>query len=88
MKKPCYSVGFDEFCQLAGQGNLVPLYREILADLETPVSAFSKINTGDTAFLFESIEGGENWVERVSTTVSHHTAAEVPPAAPHLRVIA
>ena len=61
MKKPCYSVGFDEFCQLAGQGNLVPLYREILADLETPVSAFSKINTGDTAFLFESIEGGENW---------------------------
>ena len=61
MKKPCYSVGFDDFSQLAGQGNLVPVYREILADLETPVSAFSKINTGDTAFLFESIEGGENW---------------------------
>ena len=37
------------------------MYREILADLETPVSAFSKINFGDTAFLFESIEGGENW---------------------------
>ena len=61
MKKPCYSVGFDDFCQLTSQGNLVPVYREILADLETPVSAFSKINTGDTAFLFESIEGGENW---------------------------
>ncbi len=61
MKKPCYSVGFDDFCQLATQGNLIPVYREILADLETPVSAFSKINTGDTAFLFESIEGGENW---------------------------
>lgn len=61
MKKPCYSVGFDDFCRLADQGNLVPVYREILADLETPVSAFSKINTGDTAFLFESIEGGENW---------------------------
>lgn len=61
MKKPCYSVGFDDFCHLASHGNLVPVYREILADLETPVSAFSKINTGDTAFLFESIEGGENW---------------------------
>ena len=61
MKKPCYAVGFDDFCQLANQGNLVPVYREILADFETPVSAFSKINTGETSFLFESIEGGENW---------------------------
>ncbi len=61
MKKPCYSTGFDEFCQLATSGNLVPVYREILADLETPVSAFSKINAGGTAFLFESIEGGEHW---------------------------
>ena len=42
-------------------GNLVPVYREILADRETPVSAFSKINSGNTAFLFESIEGGESW---------------------------
>lgn len=42
-------------------GNLVPVYREILADRETPVSAFSKINSGRTAFLFESIEGGEHW---------------------------
>ncbi len=61
MKKPYYSVGFEEFCALADQGNLIPVYREILADYETPVSAFSKINTGPTAFLFESIEGGENW---------------------------
>ena len=42
-------------------GNLVPVYREILADKETPVSAFSKIDSGQTAFLFESIEGGEHW---------------------------
>jgi anthranilate synthase component 1 len=61
MKKPYYSVGFEEFSRLATQGNLIPIYREILADLETPVSAFSKINTGPTAFLFESVEGGENW---------------------------
>ncbi len=61
MKKPCYSISFEQFRQLATKGNLIPVYREILADRETPVSAFSKINTGQTAFLFESIEGGERW---------------------------
>ncbi len=61
MKKSYYSVAFDEFCSLATQGNLIPIFREILADFDTPVSAFSKINMGSHAFLFESIEGGENW---------------------------
>ncbi len=70
MKNAYYSVGFDEFSTLAGQGNLVPIYREILADFDTPVSAFSKINSGAHAFLFESIEGGENWA-RYSFLGSH-----------------
>jgi anthranilate synthase component 1 len=70
MKNAYYSVSFEEFCQLALQGNLVPLFREILADFETPVSAFSKINAGPNAFLFESIEGGENWA-RFSFLGSH-----------------
>ena len=61
MKNAYYSVGFEDFCGLASQGNLIPIYREILADFDTPVSAFSKINMGPHAFLFESIEGGENW---------------------------
>ncbi|MEC4679095.1 MAG: anthranilate synthase component I, partial [Nitrospirota bacterium] len=61
MKSSYYSVGFEDFCSFADQGNLVPIYREILADFDTPVSAFSKINTGSHSFLFESIEGGENW---------------------------
>ncbi len=52
---------FDVFCALARQGNLVPVYREILADLETPVSAFLKIDDGGDAFLLESVEGGEKW---------------------------
>jgi len=51
----------NEFCRLARCGNLVPVYREILADMETPVSAFRKIDDGKTAFLLESIEGGEKW---------------------------
>jgi len=41
------------------EGNLVPIYREIVADLETPVSAFLKINQGGYSFLLESIEGGQ-----------------------------
>jgi anthranilate synthase component I len=61
MKNTYYSVSFEQFCRLAAQGNLIPIYREILADFDTPVSAFSKINTGKQAFLFESIEGGEKW---------------------------
>jgi len=51
----------NEFVALADQGNLIPVYREILADMETPVSAFRKIDDGQTAFLLESIEGGEKW---------------------------
>lgn len=51
----------SEFCQLSTQGNLIPVYREILADMETPVSAFRKIDDGNTSFLLESIEGGEKW---------------------------
>ena len=52
---------FNEFCRLAAQGNLVPVYREIMADMDTPVTAFRKIDNGGHAFLLESIEGGEKW---------------------------
>ena len=40
-------------------GNLAPIYREIVADLETPVSAFLKVNQGGYSFLLESVEGGQ-----------------------------
>jgi anthranilate synthase component 1 len=56
-----YTPDFDEFCALARHGNMVPVYREILADLETPVSAFLKIDDGGDAFLLESVEGAEKW---------------------------
>ncbi len=52
---------FDEFSKMAEDGNLIPVYREILADMETPVSAFRKIDRGEYAFLLESVEGGEKW---------------------------
>jgi len=44
---------------LSTQGNLLPVYREIRADLETPVSAYLKVARGDHSFLLESVEGGE-----------------------------
>lgn len=52
---------FKDFCQLAQKGNLVPVYREIMADMDTPVTAFRKIDDGCYSFLLESIEGGEKW---------------------------
>ncbi len=61
MSRQQYSLTLDEFRALAENGNLIPLYREILADYETPVSAFAKIDHGPTAYLLESVAGGENW---------------------------
>ena len=43
----------------AGEGNLAAIYREVRADLETPVSAYLKVARGDYSFLLESVEGGE-----------------------------
>ena len=51
----------EEFKAKAKQGNLIPVYREILADMETPVSAFRRIDDGKYSFLLESVEGGEKW---------------------------
>jgi len=49
------------FRELSLQGNLIPVYREIMADMDTPVSAFKKLDDGRFSFLLESIEGGEKW---------------------------
>ncbi len=53
--------GRADVAALARQGNLIPVCREILADLETPVSAFLKVHRGPYGFLLESVEGGEKW---------------------------
>ena len=49
----------EEFREKAKTGNTIPVYRPILADMETPVSAFYKLMPDDFAFLLESVEGGE-----------------------------
>jgi anthranilate synthase component 1 len=50
---------FEEFAELARQASVVPVYRQLVGDTLTPVSAFCKIQEGDWAFLFESVVGGE-----------------------------
>jgi len=54
-----YFPTLEQVKELSGKGNLVPVYREILADMETPVSAFLKISRGSHSFLLESVEGSE-----------------------------
>ncbi len=54
-----YYPTLDEVRKLKRQGNLVPICRDIVADLETPVSAYLKIARGPYSFLLESVEGGE-----------------------------
>ncbi len=49
-----------EFKEKARKGNLIPVWKEVLLDTETPVSAFRKIGNSQYAFLLESVEGGES----------------------------
>jgi anthranilate synthase component 1 len=49
----------DEFVALARTGNLIPVYADLMADFETPVSAYAKLRAHGPAYLLESVEGGE-----------------------------
>ena len=54
-----YQPTLEQVREMTGQGNLVPVFRSINADLETPVSAYLKVAQGPYSFLLESVEGGE-----------------------------
>ncbi|HEY3758083.1 MAG TPA: anthranilate synthase component I [Opitutaceae bacterium] len=49
-----------EFQRLSSQGNVIPVYTDLMADFETPVSVFAKLRGDGPAYLLESVEGGEN----------------------------
>ena len=52
----------QEFAALAAQGyNRIPVSIEVLADLETPISAYRKLAEGPYSYFFESVQGGEKW---------------------------
>jgi len=53
---------FKKFSRLAQKGAIIPVFREIIADLETPVSTFLKLAAKQKySYLLESVEGGERW---------------------------
>src|SRR3990172_7478026 len=52
----------EEFAQLVNSGyNLVPVYAEVMGDMDTPISTFLKLKPSPYSFLLESVEGGEKW---------------------------
>ena len=55
-----YSPKPDDFLKLAAQGNVISVMCRLLADIETPLSAYRKIRGQGESFLFESVEGGEH----------------------------
>jgi anthranilate synthase component I len=56
-----YHPTYKAFSKMSEQGNVIPVYREIIADMETPVSALMKLRLCPHLFLLESVEGGEKW---------------------------
>lgn len=50
----------DAFVDLAAKGNVIPVYTDLMADFETPVSAYAKLKDAGPSYLLESVEGGEN----------------------------
>ncbi|MFV1994248.1 MAG: anthranilate synthase component I [Verrucomicrobiales bacterium] len=56
MKESAIKPDFETFSRRAGEGNMIPVYTELVADYETPVSAYRKICDGSCSFLFESAE--------------------------------
>lgn len=55
------SPSYEQFLENLKYGNLIPVWEEILADYDTPISVFRKIDSSDYSFLFESVEGGDKW---------------------------
>jgi anthranilate synthase component I len=56
-----HSPSLTEFREAAGRGNLVPVWREIVLDGDTPVSAYAKLRRAPHTFLLESVVGGQKW---------------------------
>jgi len=62
MSQQNHSPGLEVFQNLQGHVGLVPVYRKIIADLDTPLTLFAKVADNQShVFLFESMEGGEKW---------------------------
>jgi len=68
----------EEFNELARQGyNRIPVVCELLADLDTPLTAYLKLAAGPYSYLFESVQGGEKWGQYSFIGLSSRTVIKV-----------
>ena len=75
----------EQFAELAQQNyNRIPVFRDVLADLDTPLSAYLKLARGPYSYLFESVEGGEKWGRYSIIGLRAHTVLTV--SGPDIRV--
>ena len=71
-------MNIEQFRDLAGQGyNRIPLTREVLADLETPLSVYLKLASGPYSYFLESVQGGEKWGRYSIIGLPCHTVLKV-----------
>jgi len=68
---------FEDFTALSRRGNLIPVFRDIIADTETPVTMLMKLQAHPSVFLLESVEGGEKWGRYSFIGTSYHTVFTV-----------
>ena len=61
MEVTVYQPSKEEFLSLTQRGNVIPVFREVNADTDTPISLFKKVAKGPESFLLESVEGGERF---------------------------
>ncbi|HPG32153.1 MAG TPA: anthranilate synthase component I, partial [bacterium] len=55
------TTSFEEFKSLTDKGNVIPIFKELIVDIDTPVSIFSKFNNSKFSFLLESVETDKNY---------------------------
>ena len=71
-----YYPNFDEFAKLAEPGQTIPVYRQLLSDVLTPVTAYLRLSQADHAFLLESVVGGERIARYSSSELSPSLSLE------------
>jgi len=80
-----FKPNYDQFVELAGRGNVIPVCKEYLADMETPVSVLSRFADDEHVFLLESVEGGERWGRYSFIGINPYAIFTVENGKPYLR---
>lgn len=79
-----YSPAYEKFEKLCKSGNIIPVYKEYLADMDTPVSMLSRFDDNENVFLLESVEGGERWGRYSFIGINPYASFKVENGIPYL----